>query len=221
VQHHALRQNVASRLAKLEKRNYVTAQDLFCGSICRPEFTTLQFKPLASDTVVTVPAKGNWCNSLNDDDVATKVELQDGSSVDFSKKLCTISLGANNILEALQPVTLVNKEPTQARIGIDIKHTQFLANDSRVQPRRDLQPVIKKRLFLEQKLPQFAHILVIISNGHTYAGQPTSPQELPYDAHALLEEDPLTCLISNTDDGLYWALSPTLAPLLIPTPINS
>jgi len=59
VTHCALRQSVASYLARLEHRS-VSARDLFCGTICHPEFTQFEFKPSIVNSIASV--KVNFFN---------------------------------------------------------------------------------------------------------------------------------------------------------------
>jgi hypothetical protein len=227
IRHRYFRYRVASQLAILRKRDYVPAFDLFCGSICSPEFTSLQFAPNIQSTDLK-SAKGVWCENLETAaDLSTKIKSQ-LSNIDTSVDLkqeepFLLWLSGANVLDGVQNVKLLKPSSTKALIWIDTKHGQFKNKDT-IDP-SEVSKLIKKRMLLEQKLPTLQHILVIVTT------KPARKRDgLPHTANTILlqpemnknvqkseaKADPFSCLISDTEEGLAWAFSPIMASFLVP-----
>jgi len=113
-----------------------------------------------------------------------------------------IALGGTNIYDGLLGTKLVGSTKGPALIGIDTKHTSLVSKNT-------VPKLLKKRQLLEDNLPQFNHLLIIASNKRAQ-----QRSDLPHTAESL-KLDNKTCVISNTDDCLFWALSPTISPLVI------
>jgi len=221
IRHRYFRYRVASQLAILKKRKYVPAFDLFCGSICSPEFTSLQFVPNIQYTDLK-SAKGIWCSNLeNTSNLSTKITSQlynVESTIDLKQeKPFVLWLSGRNVLDGVQNVKLLEASSKKALIWIDTKHGEF-NNDDTIDP-GEISKLIKKRMLLEQKLPTLQHILVIVTS------KPARQRGgLPHTANTILLQpeinsnivDPFSCLISDTEEGLAWAFSPIMASFLVP-----
>ncbi len=82
------------------------------------------------------------------------------------------------------------RKKRRAIIWIDEKHT---VPGSREVTLREVRKIIKKRKFLEEKLPQYVHLAVIYSNRAYNGGVPP---------------DPNTCVIAK--DGMSFSMSPLM-----------
>jgi len=221
--HRYFRYRVASQLAKWEGRNYIPAFDLFCGSICNPEFTSLRFVP-NTEPISFLQAKGVWCKNLErTTDFSTKIDLQfSNMALDLNQEEpFALWLSGSNALDGVQNVKLLEPNSTKALIWIDTKYGEF-KNDDTINP-SEVSKLIKKRMLLEQKLPTLRHILVIVTT------KPARQRDGPHTADTILLQpqikrnvkkskakvDPFSCLISDTEEGISWAFSPMVASFLI------
>jgi hypothetical protein len=207
TRHGWFRFKVASHWAALEGRDFVPAKDLFCGSICTPKFAGRKFKPSFDMEYITTPVKGVWCRNLAENEVPNEMEFQDNSPpLELSRpKLFALHTGlVNNAFDGVQAMDLKQLENkcSRALLWLDTKHGQF-GNQTNL-PRKEIKELLEKRGDIQRKRSEYLHLVRV-----------ATPKPVTEDSYQLLENENEACLISNTDDGLAWALSPTMAYLFV------
>jgi len=232
--HRVFRHRVASLLARRQGRSFVPALDLFAGSICKTDFTTMRFAVQDQPRLISAaPAAGNWCvdsdlcGGKQSRDVPTSIKLQDQTEVNlFSATPYAVLLSGKNAFDGIFNDNIITNsswdgqtapQTKPAQMIIDCKFTQYGLEES-LNYKTDVVPLLANRQGLACRLPDFEHILAVVTNRHTRRAGGKSHTAESFKVDSRTEDTPgmdsNTCIMSATDDGLVWGLSPTFAGLM-------
>lgn len=195
----------ASHLAVWQKRDTVSAQELYCGADCTLVFTQRKFKPILNRPLLPPITSVPWRTA---DKAKRRITLQNGEELDVATDTYgdfVVHLSGRNAVDAIWRDWF--RTDGVFKRGLTVMNAKHVGRLSK----QLVTECVSKRKTLQRVLhPSGMEVLsVLVSLAAREKGLD--------DVSAWLEsqcKDDWTCVISASEGRLAWSLSPVLAYML-------